>query len=74
MAPEESRVPVVVTVEGFFVTSPNWEEEERQAECVIAAEEIASDIGMALASCGSSAISGRVTVAIEGVGGASDER
>jgi len=71
---EESRVPVTVTVEGFYVTSPSSDEEERQAECVEAAEEIASDVGSRLSSCGTSCIGGRVVVVIEGVGGTSDER
>jgi hypothetical protein len=70
---KESRAEAIVTVEGFFVTSPSSEEDERHDECVNAAYEIASEIGSALASCGTSAGHGRVTVEIDGVQGASDE-
>lgn len=62
---KESKATAHVTVEGFEVTSPGADRDELNE----AAYEIASAIGSALSSLGTSSIHGRVTVTLDGVTG-----
>ena len=71
--PSETKVSVAVTVEDFEVTSPASEDDGLRGALIEAADEIASSIGSALSSIGTSALHGRVTVTVDGVTGASDD-
>lgn len=74
MALKETVVEASVTVEGFTVHSPGSHEDDWQDQLNEAAYNIAGYIGGTLASLGTQAVHGRVTVTVDGTTGVdSDE-
>lgn len=69
--PRESVATVEVRVEGFHISSPmthsGAEDDEVKDTLAGAADDIATDIGMALSSLGGTCVGGIVTLTLDGI-------